>query len=198
MKTKAFTLIELLVVIALIAILSAILFPVFSRVREKSRQSGCLSNLKQIGMAYTLYTSDYDGYFPYAVSFGAKLDTTGFTPDEHSQMLAAPLIPNILQPYIKSNKIFHDLSENGTYNSYGKQIKPSYYAVYGSSYNFDFRLGFNGHNESEINSSIHYIAGDITSAWHFPDWAGHGLIVFADGHAKRASFSDPVESYLIL
>ena len=59
-----FTLIELLVVIAIIAILAAILFPVFAQAREKARQTVCLSNMKQISTAMLTYTSDYDGYWP--------------------------------------------------------------------------------------------------------------------------------------
>jgi prepilin-type N-terminal cleavage/methylation domain-containing protein len=60
MSRKAFTLIELLVVIAIIAILAAILFPVFAQAREKARQATCTSNMKNIGTAWAMYAQDYD------------------------------------------------------------------------------------------------------------------------------------------
>src|SRR5437899_22610 len=63
MRRTGFTLIELLVVIAIIAILAAILFPVFAQARDKARQATCLSNCKQIGLAHMMYAQDYDETF---------------------------------------------------------------------------------------------------------------------------------------
>ena len=74
-KQSGFTLIELLVVIAIIAILAAILFPVFAQAREKARQSSCLNNQKQLGLALLSYEQDYDehtptGYYDGTANFG--------------------------------------------------------------------------------------------------------------------------------
>jgi len=72
-KRTGFTLIELLVVIAIIAILAAILFPVFARVREKAKQTTCLSNMKQIAVGVIQYCADYDGLGPSRVDSGGVI-----------------------------------------------------------------------------------------------------------------------------
>jgi len=72
---KGFTLIELLVVIAIIAILAAILFPVFAKAREKARQISCLSNVKQIMLGFRMYCQDYGGYVP-AIEVNNMIHTT--------------------------------------------------------------------------------------------------------------------------
>src|SRR5689334_5202516 len=72
-----FTLIELLVVIAIIAILAAILFPVFARARENARRASCQSNLKQIGLGIMMYTQDYDETFPRSAIGGFTYQNSG-------------------------------------------------------------------------------------------------------------------------
>ena len=72
-RPRGFTLIELLVVIAIIAILAAILFPVFARAREKARQVTCLSNHRQMGVSFLMYTSDHDEVFPPTYNWKTRL-----------------------------------------------------------------------------------------------------------------------------
>ena len=96
-KTKnAFTLIELLVVIAIIAILAAILFPVFARARENARRASCQSNLKQMGLGIIQYVQDYDEKFPQGYYY----------PDNNSSAGGYIHWSGTTQPYLKSLQIF--------------------------------------------------------------------------------------------
>src|SRR5215216_4432933 len=85
-KRRGFTLIELLVVIAIIAILAAILFPVFARARENARRTSCLSNLKQLSLGIMQYTQDYDERLPQAM-YDTKETYSGSEPTPASSFI---------------------------------------------------------------------------------------------------------------
>jgi len=119
---NGFTLIELLVVIAIIAILAAILFPVFAQAREKARQSTCLSNCKQIGLGIMMYVDDYDETYP----------------PGYINLVAD--FQDIIMPYVKNNNIFFCPSCPVSGNTLG---------AYKSTGNFDLSNNYNyGTNRS--------------------------------------------------
>ena len=99
---RGFTLIELLVVIAIIAILAAILFPVFAKAREKARQSSCLSNVKQLALAQMQYIQDYDECLPY------------------SQYENGKYWYQVMEPYLKNTQILYCPSLNTQNPGYGR------------------------------------------------------------------------------
>lgn len=104
MKRKGFTLIELLVVIAIIAILAAILFPVFSRAREMARKASCQSNLKQIITATLMYVQDWDGKFPpfwAGADAGGSYYWYGYRQNDGN----VDLTKGLIYPYLKNKQI---------------------------------------------------------------------------------------------
>src|SRR5436305_179077 len=92
-RKAAFTLIELLVVIAIIAIIAALLLPVFARVREKGRQAVCLSNEHQIAMAVLMYMGDYDEAFPFVLDLSGNIAFHGVTNGGDNGTY--PLVPGV-------------------------------------------------------------------------------------------------------
>jgi prepilin-type N-terminal cleavage/methylation domain-containing protein/prepilin-type processing-associated H-X9-DG protein len=101
-RRAGFTLIELLVVIAVIAILAAILYPVFSQARDRARQASCLSNLRQIGTAFEMYRQDYDHAYP-----GNPLaDGTKTVANEKTDVEGIRPYYQVLYPYVKNFGIF--------------------------------------------------------------------------------------------
>jgi prepilin-type N-terminal cleavage/methylation domain-containing protein/prepilin-type processing-associated H-X9-DG protein len=112
MQRKAFTLIELLIVIAIIAILAAILFPVFARARENARRSSCQSNLRQLGLGFQQYVQDYDDRLPGSAqsgdsNLGQWIPGCNGTPTP-CVSITNPAQPTLgaVYPYIKSAQIF--------------------------------------------------------------------------------------------
>ncbi len=196
---RGFTLIELLVVIAIIAILAAILFPVFARAREKARQTSCLSNVKQLGLGIMMYVQDYDERMP------VFEPAWGVTP--------SPAITGCswwqgVYPYVKNDQIYVCPSRDqwGPF-TYWARVFPVF-----PSYGFSSRV--RAQKLAQIKEpATKLMLGDAChpmgdQMWRFcwplapggwpdkcntavnqkdPDWAVHnggGNICFADGHAK--------------
>jgi prepilin-type N-terminal cleavage/methylation domain-containing protein/prepilin-type processing-associated H-X9-DG protein len=203
---KGFTLIELLVVIAIIAILAAILFPVFARAREKAKQTSCLSNGKQMGLAVMMYAEDYDQRMP------ASLLTDGH--------LNCRFWYQLIYPYTKNDQIFLCPSQSGVYtirapdyDTTGRTFPTNYGANHGILHVTSWAsVSRYGHSEATLPISlIQYPAetlviadsdwtrstADYSSAncWRIfipfhpsffiPARHNNGAnLVFADGHAK--------------
>jgi len=112
---RAFTLIELLVVVAIIALLAAILFPVFGRARENARRSACQSNLKQIGLAFQQYTQDYDEQMPAGIPNGSATNSNYWSSNGYSGFGWAYQ----LLPYTKGSQIFECPDDTTIPNPWG-------------------------------------------------------------------------------
>ncbi len=191
---KGFTLIELLVVIAIIAILAAILFPVFARAREKARQTSCLSNLKQMGLAAQMYAQDYDEQFCYAPSgtyggtnYYGYVGSWAYTLDGKTWNMTL----GTLFPYVKNSQIFicpSDTIGRTTGSSYEMNIncsgvamamltQPASTVLFGDSIMDDGEFGppLNAANSNnEIGNFIHNNGANYA---------------YADGHAKWSNRS---------
>jgi len=210
---RGFTLIELLVVIAIIAILAAILFPVFARAREKARQTSCLSNLKQIGLAAMMYVQDYDEHLLFACYYypglGCMYGSYAWT-----RWFGVPL-----QPYLKSTAVlrcksyeFGQISPPWSSYSVGRANPNSY------GYNYNalgawLRAGYTqrryvGVKLADIPRPADIImfgprycnAGDAmqrayTSYYCLPQAHNGGdNFAFCDGHAKWMNFGPRVDT----
>ena len=206
-KSRAFTLIELLVVIAIIAILAAILFPVFAQAREKARQATCASNLRQLGTATQMYLQDYDGsyfhhwYLSPTYWFG-RVEGSGTPKTVNKQ-------EGLLYPYIKNADIQRCPSfepEVYTYSGatagYGYNLnyltdnfgesgrneaqieKPANCAVFADSANYD---GYT-YTPPKLTETLSIFPPSSTMAYDFAvvHFRHNGVanVVYADGHVK--------------
>ncbi len=193
---RGFTLIELLVVIAIIAILAAILFPVFARAREKARQTSCLNNCKQMGLAVMQYVQDYDETYAFCSITYATTAPRPF----YGGSSTSHTWPEMLYPYVKNVQIFRCPSV-GNYLSYGWNANLGYWGT-------DTRVGdiYQGVNLAKIERPAETLViadSDWTGVSDYPSsnamtlWKsfhvsrfiparhnGGANIVFCDGHAK--------------
>jgi prepilin-type N-terminal cleavage/methylation domain-containing protein len=195
-STHGFTLVELLTVIAIIAVLAALLFPVFATARGKAREIVCVSNLRQIGLSIKMYTQDYDEFYPWAVDPTDKYTPQIWSsfPDFQAQIPFMPMMHEALQPYIKSQELFHCPADTGyTIEDFTGQFldaTPSSYKKFGTSYNYRTEISFRHSSEGSIRNP--------TELNVLMDAAGrfHGGLIFdtmrynvlhGDGHAKNLS-----------
>jgi prepilin-type N-terminal cleavage/methylation domain-containing protein/prepilin-type processing-associated H-X9-DG protein len=138
---RAFTLIELLVVIAIIAILAAILFPVFAQARAKARQASCLSNMKQLGLGIMMYVQDYDETMPNAVNFCNNPDTRIQNPLDPNDRPGGttgqgrrPIWHGVIYPYLKNWDILSCPSDTGVKST--NNVDKYHYISYGYNYGY--------------------------------------------------------------
>jgi prepilin-type N-terminal cleavage/methylation domain-containing protein/prepilin-type processing-associated H-X9-DG protein len=175
MTKRGFTLIELLVVIAIIAILAAILFPVFAKAREKARQSSCLNNVKQISLGLIQYTQDYDEKYPYGDS-GRWGDATGGFP-------GWPAYPHggyvdAIYPYVKNGQVFvcpsdslRDCISNANANShtYGSDVLPGTYPNQALSYGYSYSWGGVSLGQMQAPAETAILADMIERTYFYAD-----------------------------
>lgn len=200
LRSKGFTLIELLVVIAIIAILAAILFPVFARARENARRTSCLSNAKQLGLGFMQYTQDYDEKYP-VIGYGPE------SSNDHVIFPNGDSGPNNwllrVYPYVKSVQVYACPS-NTIAPWQGAPSGPS--AVAGTSYGANSGLLTNGLVPTSIaavqkvsetvlladstGTAAYMINPLYTSTRYVADRHLEGAnFTFADGHAKWKKMS---------
>lgn len=152
MKRRGFTLIELLVVIGIITLLAGILFPVFAKARAKARQTVCTSNLRQLGLAISVYTQDYDDQYPNGADPTDRYSSPWvwkYAPADEQTAVAAlpmlapdphtPALPGVMDAYVKSRELWHCPSDTGYSeidNAPPSKLNalPTSYEAYGSSY----------------------------------------------------------------
>lgn len=194
-QKKGFTLIELLVVIAIIAILAAILFPVFAKAREKARQSSCASNLKQIGLAINSYKQDYDETYPLNYS---AYDGNG------SRMFTGPSCSyrgywwiDELVPYVKNEQLWMCPSGRGNVGNNNGWCMVDF----PRSYNYAGTAS--GAKDADVKlPSETYIAADGASQAFVPQCCADNVCVayrhsdmfnglFFDGHVKASKHLVP-------
>jgi len=203
-RRTGFTLVELLVVIGILAVLAAILFPVFARAREKARAAQCTSNLKQLGLALEMYSTDYDDLYPWAVDPADQYLPQIWNGFPTWQALIPTMQPlkDVLLPYTKNREIWHCASDTGfsvlEHTGLALDGKPSAYEKFGTSYMWRTEIVFEHLGPSLLaNPSETNVLFDGHGTWHGQDSyeGGRWNILYGDGHVKSANYAQYDEAW---
>jgi prepilin-type N-terminal cleavage/methylation domain-containing protein len=201
-QKKAFTLIELLVVIAIIAILAAILFPVFAQARSKARQASGLSNIKQVALAIYMYTQDYDEQFPRAGwECQTNADDAGI-PVGSRNACGGTNWQNVTQPYTKNAAIYVSPGDSTSSTSsigtdWGGDDLTSNDGNFSILINdlLSHNMGSNAAGYADVGAQSHFSNGLSQAAVNAPA----DCIIVMDGHcgwSKNPGTLDPAEAKL--
>ncbi|MCC7493530.1 MAG: prepilin-type N-terminal cleavage/methylation domain-containing protein [Fimbriimonadaceae bacterium] len=197
-RQRGFTLVELLVVIAILALLAAILFPVFAKARERARVAACASNLKQLGSALQLYADDYEEFFPNAVDWADRHFSAIWSsqPQYLARIAAMPDLNDALDPYLRNRQVWACPSDWGcNYEPIANVTvnNSSMHRTYGMSYSYRTALTFNSQRASQLSDPAGtLLLNDANGAWHYGDDGRFGSyrynVLFADGHVKLQTY----------
>lgn len=186
--------IEVLTATSLIAVLLAILFPVFAGVRARASQTVSLSNVRSIGTAIHLYSADYDDFFPRAMTFPYLGDTSMLSEEQAEELPLLPHLKDTLGPYAKSNEIYRSPNDSGSQVMEldwpaPVDASPSLFEAAGSSYIYRVALGSASLSSSSLEdpSSLGIL---MSGAGH---WGGNASAASADDTTE--AFNDKVKSY---
>jgi general secretion pathway protein G len=199
---QGYTLVEILIVLAVIAILAAILLPAFATVRGKARQATCASNLRQLGMAITQYTADYD-HFPRGLD-PADSETpqiwSGVKTAQGVVLGEVRLLPDVLDPYVKNRQLWHCPSDIGfdmqELTNTPLDARPSSFDKFGMSYFYRTELTFLNLSEDRVlHPDKTNVLSDGDGAWHGASILNlnkgrRNNVLFADGHVKSLNPDD--------
>ena len=209
MKRQGFTLIEMLIVVAIVALLAAVLLPVFAKARARGQQAACLSNLRQLSLAVFQYAQDSDDHYPYGGD-PSDLNTDSWKNWEGGKYWPAVLqmqanhqsLPSVMSGYVKDRDLWRCPSDNGfevggSFEDIPLAAHPSCFQAFGMSYLYTTPLALDGQTITSVrvwSRLFPYNEHDPVDVPLFSDHVGHWHgdtawseerlnFVMLDGHA---------------
>ncbi len=212
-RQTGFTVVEILVVVAIVASLAALLFPVFAKARARGRQTACLSNLRQLGLAVFQYAQDSDDRYPYggdAIDLSTDIWQNGQNSKYWPQILRMQVshltLPNVMAGYVKNRDLWRcpsddGFDEAGAFEDIPLSAHPSCFQAFGMSYSYTTLLALDGRTLGGVRAwsrqppySEHEpvnvpLFSDQVGHWHGGSVRHEGRLnmVMVDGHAASVN-----------